>query len=143
MKHDETHAYAPDIPWQRSARKIQPMKTSILTLNVLTALLLSAGAVQAAEPQAAAPQRPLDLTMPHDAKALQAWHKKQALERHKHKPYGSGYESRGLGERNNGAANALPTPSNPMDGNGQAGGGGSGGRAGAGGGSGGSGGRGR
>lgn len=137
MKRDETQAYALDIPMQRSARKIQPMNTPTITLNLLIALLLCTGAAQAAEPQATAVERPLDLSVPHDAKALQAWRKKQALERHNHKPYGSGYESRGLGEGNSSAADQTLVPSNPAAGNGHSGGGRSGGgSAGSGGGSG-------
>lgn len=142
MKHNETQAYTPDIHGQRSARKIQAMNTPTLTLNLLTALLLSSAAVQAAEPLNAAPGRPLDLTVPHDAKALQAWRHQHALERHKHKPYGSGYESRGLAERNSSTAHVMPMHASTATGNSQAGAGRAGGSgAGAGGGNGGSGGR--
>ncbi|MDD2846219.1 MAG: hypothetical protein PHT57_14835 [Rhodoferax sp.] len=130
MKRDETQAYALDIPMQRSTRKIQPMNTPTITLNLLIALLLCTGAAQAAEPQATAVERPLDLSVPHDAKALQAWRKKLALERNKHKPYGSGYESRGLGEDNSSAAEQTLVPSNPAAGNGHSGGGRSGGGSG-------------
>ena len=137
MKHDETQAYAQDIPMQRGARKIQPMNTPTITLNLLSALLLCAGAVQAAEPVPIGTGRPLDLSVPHDAKALQEWHKKQAFERQNSKPYGSGYESRGLGERTNSAADTTLIPSTPAHGNGNTRGSG----AGSGGGSGGSGGR--
>lgn len=153
MKRDETQAYAPDIRGQRMARKIRPMNTQTFTLNRPTAclpqsrlwftafgaLLLCAGAVQAAEPQTTATERPLDLAVPHDATVLQAWRK----------PYGSGYEARGLGERNKSAADATLVPSNPPAGNGHAGGAGGGsgsggsGAGGSSGGSGGSGGRGR
>lgn len=130
MKHDETQAYAPDIPGQCSALKIQPMNTPTLTLKLLSALLLCAGAAQAAEPQAAPSRRPLDLSVPRDVKALPVWRK----------PYGSGYESRGLGQHTGNAAHATPAPSDPAVGNSHGGGGGS---SGAGGGEGGSGGRGR
>ncbi len=135
MKRDETQAYALDIRRQRTARKIQPMNTPSLPLKLLTALLLCAGAAQAAEPQAAPSRRPLDLSVPRDAKALPVWRK----------PYGSGYESRGLSQHTDTAVDATPAPSDPAAGNSQgggAGGGGSGAGGGAGG-AGGSGGRGR
>jgi uncharacterized membrane protein YgcG len=155
MKHDETQAYAQDIARQRTARKIHPMNTQTFTLKTPTArlpqgrlwstalgtLLLCAGAVQAAEPQQMADQRPLDLSVPHDAKTLQTWRKKQALERHNSKPYGSGYEARGLGERKNNDADVTLLPSTPAVGNSHTRGAGAGGSSG--GGSGGSGGRGR
>jgi hypothetical protein len=152
MKHDETQAYALDIPRQCSARKIQPMNTQTFTLNkpnglqqrrfwpvALGALLLCAGAVQAAEPQQMATSRPLDLSLPRDASALPAWRSKQAIEHQSSKPYGSGYESRGLGESGKSGADETLLPPSRATGNGSARGGG----AGAGGGSGGSGGRGR
>ena len=49
--------------------------------------------------------------MPHDANALQAWRKKQALERLNSKPYGSGYEARGLDGTNSSGADATLLPS--------------------------------
>jgi hypothetical protein len=155
MKRDETQAYAQDIARQRTTRKIHRMNTQTFTLKTPTArlpqgrlwstalgaLLLCVGAVQAAEPQQMAAERPLDLSVPHDAKALQAWRKKQALERHNSKPYGSGYEARGLGERKNSDADVTLPPSSAALDNGHTRGVGSGGSSG--GGSGGSGGRGR
>ena len=111
MKHDETQAYARDIPRQRTTRKIHPMNTPSITFNkssglsnsrfwstAFGALLLCASAVQAGEPQQPAAEHPLDLSVPRDANALEAWRKKHALERLNSKPYGSGYEARGLGE---------------------------------------------
>ena len=141
MKHDETQAYAQDIRTQRGAGKIHAMNTPTITLNLLSALLLCAGASQAAEPQRMTTERPLDASVPHDATALQAWRKKQAHERQHIKPYGSGYESRGLGERTDSAAATTPLPATAAQGDGNARGSGSG--AGSGGGSGGPGGRGR
>ena len=162
MKHDETQAYARDIPRQRTRRKIHPMNTPSITFNkssglphgrfwstAFGALLLCAGAVQAAEPPQPAIERPLDLSVPHDANALQAWRKKQALERLNSKPYGSGYEARGLDGRNNSGADATLFPStrapdmNSTAGGRSGGGTSGGGNGGGGGGSGGGGGRGR
>lgn len=120
MKPDETQAYAQDIARQCTARKIQPMNTPAITLNLLGALLLYAGAVQAAEPQQPASERPLDLSLPHDANALQAWRNKHVLERQNIKRYGSGYEARGLGEGPNSAADTTRRLPTPVHGNGSA-----------------------
>jgi len=148
MKHDETQTYAHDIPRQRSPRKIQPMNAQTFTLSQTTAwlpgnlswfaafgaLLLCVGAVQAGEPESASVEL--------------------ALECQNRKPYGSGYEARGLGEPRKGTdvlTLDLPDPavgnSNASTGRAGAGGFGAGSRGnsggGSGGGSGGSGGRGR
>ncbi|MDI1246884.1 MAG: hypothetical protein PSV24_15950 [Rhodoferax sp.] len=125
MKPDETQRYVKDIPRQRTARNIHPMNTQTFTLNQPTAwllqsriwstvfgvLLLCAGTAQAAEPQQSAAKRPLDLSVPQDANALEAWRKKQSLERQNSKPYGSGYEARGLEGRNDNSADVTLLPS--------------------------------
>ncbi|MCF8160104.1 MAG: hypothetical protein K9J76_05345 [Polaromonas sp.] len=115
MKHDETQAYAQDIRTQHGAGKMYTMNTPTITLNLLSALLLCVGAAQAAEPQRLTTERPLDASVPHDAKALQEWRKKQALERNNIKPYGSGYEARGLEGRNNNDAEAILLRSSRTD----------------------------
>jgi hypothetical protein len=106
MKHDETQAYAQEISVQCTARKMCPMNTPSITFNrssglprgrfwatAVAALLLCAGAVQAAEPQPPAAKSP--------------------LERLNSKPYGSGYEARGLDGRGNDAM--LLPPSRTAD----------------------------
>ncbi len=97
MKPDETQRNAHDIARQLSLRKIQLMDiksnnqlsagvsaTSVLPLHTLfAALLLGAGAVHAAGPQ----------QVPTEQRVV--------------KPYGSGYEARGLG-----APQVLPVETN-------------------------------
>jgi len=155
MKPDETQAYARDICKQRPARKIQTMNTPTFTLNrpsslapgrflsaVLGALLLCATAAQAAEPQQPATKPPLDLSLPQDASPTPEWRNTQTWERQNHKPYGSGYEARGLGEAKQPKAEVITGGSGSATGGGRAS-GGSGGSGGGSGGSGSSGGRGR
>ncbi|MDD2918546.1 hypothetical protein [Rhodoferax sp.] len=92
-------------------------------LTAFGALLLCVNAVQAAESAPAAAERPLELSAPQDVDAMQAWRHRQALERRNRKPYGSGYEARGLAERYNSAADVTLVPSNPTVGDNRNGGG--------------------
>ena len=111
---------------------------------VLAALLLGAGAVHAAGTQETATERPLNLSLPRDAKVLHEWRKTQEVEHLNKKPYGSGYEARGLGGAKHSGTDLLISPSSRAAGSGISGSGSAGGSgAGGGGAGGGAGGRGR
>lgn len=86
-------------------------------------------------------EQPLNLSLPLDAKLLQEWRRIHEAEYINKKPYGSGYEARGLGGTKNSGTDPLTSPSNGAVGNGNSGSGSTGGRGSGGGG--GAGGRGR
>jgi hypothetical protein len=109
--------------------------------TVCVALLLAAGAVHAAGAREEVAERPLNLSLPRDAKVLQEWRKTHEAEYLNKKPYGSGYEARGLGGAKNGGTDLSTSPSSGAVGSGNSGKGSTGGRGSGGGG--GAGGRGR
>ena len=94
MKHGETREWGDDIPRQPALRKIHPMNTSAIKHLAATALLLGIGVVHAAT---AAP--PATEISQGDTPRV-------------HRPYGSGYEARGLGAS---AHRAAEVPDSPVD----------------------------
>ena len=148
MKPDETQRYVKDIPRQCTASNIHPMNTQTFTLTKPTgwlpqsriwstafgALLLCASAAQAAEPKPRVTEKPLDLSQPQAASVTPMWRKAPVPERQDTKPYGTGYEARGLGEASKSDAEVSSGPSSQAAGGGRLG-GGSGGSGGSSGGS--------
>lgn len=94
---------------------------------VFVALLLGAGAVHAAGTQEVVAERPLNLSLPRDAKVLHEWRKTHEAEHLNKKPYGSGYEARGLGGAKHSGADLLISPTSRAAGSGTSSGGNSGG----------------
>lgn len=82
---------------------------SLLALALFAALWFGAGSVNAegAKDAPPPPPAPLDLSLPRDAAAASAPFKPKTDGRNAGRPYGSGYEARGLGSAK---ADAASTP---------------------------------
>ncbi len=120
-KHDETGRHPRDIAMQCAPRNMQAMHTEASNSTarnampmpvryaqaVLAALLIAAGAAHAGDAPTTTVERPLDLSLARDAHARPDAPKAPGDGRIDTKPYGSGYEARGLSASKDNAATAA------------------------------------